>query len=864
MLYVTDDIKIEHKTTGFIYTINADDLDIKLTPSKENSGEEDGEYYSANYNHNALGKLQFNWYVYPVGICSEQEHQLNGHILISDFTTMTVADSERLYEEYEEHIHSFTSTLVQWFEANYESSKNRTSIMPNVNQSQPQNHETISVRDVLDPYAANIINDPVFHEMPYSLQKTIISDAIEEIEKDENYEWISQSIEDDPTQSLKGEIKDLWEDKLPKCFGVQDGILISNERNRMHLIDMLKIAKEHQIGKDVFQEKLENYLQEKYNASADHIKDQIYTFNEMWVMVNEKDYHDNPLVKKLITWFKDNCKNDLDLPFKRPFEEDENGHLYEPDPIPTGSAKDILLDNAKRIIGDAFDRESSEEQQKIVEVASGIICFEAEGFDEWAIIEPENMNESYDNQYLSQAMQFVEWLEDNYTHSLDDKQNAERARDVFINNADEITDDLFRKQHFTDRQGIIDKAVSVIHERYEGIDNWIKINKYHYIWIDQIPACFGKADGIFAMHPSDERRARKAITVAIEVGATKDEFKNEMAFFLNEMHNASEQHIAKQKIRLDELWDEIEETEYNSDDDISLFDELEKNDDLSSIKNELEAILNSAEHSVDVTPCEIGEDGVMHLAVDENQLADDLLIEIRDEIEHSYTDLSGLSNACPNLWQKIEKYYDAIKGDKVSIYKFYRVGIALINEVDSIEKNHSDNESCFETYLEKESTIKTIIHLHQSYIMANDVGRKLAEGAAEYRQSPEKQESLKTAGQSISDNLNKNENIGDDVKIAVKEALNEVGIGKQPERSNQVLVNVITGVATTLLTDAVTGSMLGEILTSSFTSGINWVWNTLFAVQKPLMEIASMFPDKMSWLNNAFELLDRVKKNRLG
>lgn len=672
-------------------------------------------------------------------------------------------------------------------------------------------------------------------------------------------QWVKTTPEDDYTNDL---LNELWENKLPRCFGGREGIYASHESDRKCVVDTLETAKKYQISKSFFQEKLENHLKEKYNASEEHIKDQVSTLNKMWVIVNEKDYHENPLVKKLIVWFKDNCKNKIDLPFNRPFEEDENGHLYEPDPTPTGSAKDVLLGNAKRIIGDAFDKESFTEQQKIVEVASGIICFEAEGFDEWAIIEPENMDESYDNQYLSQAMQFVEWMEDNYTHSLNDKYNTERARDVFINNADEITDDLFRKQHVTDRQGIIDKAVSIIDERYEGADNWLKINKHHYIWIDQIPTCFGKADGIFAMHPSDERCARKAITVAIGVGATKGEFKDEIELYLKEEHNASESHIVKQKVRLDELWREIEEneTEYILDDDISLFDELEENDDLSSIKNELEEILNPVANSVDVIPCEIGKDGVMHLAADKNQSVDGLLIEIKDELENSYSDLRGLSNVYPNLWQKIEKYCAAINGDKVSIYKLYRVGIALINEVDTIEKNHSDNEACFETYLNKKSTVKTIINLHQSYIMANDTGRKLAEGAAEYRQSPENQEILKNATQSISDKITNNDNISDDVKEQVTDSNQEVGSGKQPERSNQVLVSVIQGVAYALLGTAVAGSIPGGILISSGTSGINWAWNTLFEIQKPLMEIASIFPDKMSWLNNAFELLKRAKQ----
>lgn len=76
-------------------------------------------------------------------------------------------------------------------------------------------------------------------------------------------------------------------------------------------------------------------------------------------------------------------------------------------------------------------------------------------------------------------------------------------------------------------------------------------------WRQLVPACFGKADKEFAIHPEDEHRARKAVSAAKKAGASRDDFQKEMILFLD--NNVSDQFVhsmfaTKQTKKLHKLW----------------------------------------------------------------------------------------------------------------------------------------------------------------------------------------------------------------------------------------------------------------------------------------------------------------------
>jgi hypothetical protein len=77
-------------------------------------------------------------------------------------------------------------------------------------------------------------------------------------------------------------------------------------------------------------------------------------------------------------------------------------------------------------------------------------------------------------------------------------------------------------------------------------------------WKDQIPACFGCVDQIFAEHPLDEERAIKMLKDAFLSGASESDVLTALRDFMKSM-NCAESHIdeqnnkAKKFIRLNNI-----------------------------------------------------------------------------------------------------------------------------------------------------------------------------------------------------------------------------------------------------------------------------------------------------------------------
>ena len=72
-------------------------------------------------------------------------------------------------------------------------------------------------------------------------------------------------------------------------------------------------------------------------------------------------------------------------------------------------------------------------------------------------------------------------------------------------------------------------------------------------WRDRVPACFGGQDLIFASHPTDEERAKKAIREAKAAGASRDDFEKEMVWHIYKKGFLQE-HTKEQVRRLHKMW----------------------------------------------------------------------------------------------------------------------------------------------------------------------------------------------------------------------------------------------------------------------------------------------------------------------
>jgi hypothetical protein len=64
-------------------------------------------------------------------------------------------------------------------------------------------------------------------------------------------------------------------------------------------------------------------------------------------------------------------------------------------------------------------------------------------------------------------------------------------------------------------------------------------------WRDRLPGCFGNADLKFALHPVDERRAKKMIRDARKSGASSEEILSAIRDYLASK-GARQEHIDEQ------------------------------------------------------------------------------------------------------------------------------------------------------------------------------------------------------------------------------------------------------------------------------------------------------------------------------
>lgn len=76
-------------------------------------------------------------------------------------------------------------------------------------------------------------------------------------------------------------------------------------------------------------------------------------------------------------------------------------------------------------------------------------------------------------------------------------------------------------------------------------------------WQNQIPGCFGDQDVIFAGHPLDADRAKKAIQAAKDARASKDDFEKEMVWHVYKNvknPDVRNERFADQAEKLNKMW----------------------------------------------------------------------------------------------------------------------------------------------------------------------------------------------------------------------------------------------------------------------------------------------------------------------
>lgn len=76
-------------------------------------------------------------------------------------------------------------------------------------------------------------------------------------------------------------------------------------------------------------------------------------------------------------------------------------------------------------------------------------------------------------------------------------------------------------------------------------------------WINGVAGAFGANDCIFAVHPSDEARAKAVIASAKDAGAKFEDLEKEVVFYVYKTVTAAgmqQTHISEQVARAKDLW----------------------------------------------------------------------------------------------------------------------------------------------------------------------------------------------------------------------------------------------------------------------------------------------------------------------
>ena len=300
--------------------------------------------------------------------------------------------------------------------------------------------------------------------------------------------------------------------------------------------------------------------------------------------------------------------------------------------------------------------------------------------------------------------------------------------------------------------------------------------------------------------------------------------------------------------------------------DFPFFDEKDPalSSDLQEIATELDSLIADLPAPQVYPAFSIGDDGVLHFIsspdIQATPSEDPLFGQLKTAANDLRKALTG-SNAHTDLSNVVEQYNQALSDEQISISHIYALGVRLQN-VASATKRSIEAEDLPAFPLNVEHNLDSTLELHATYIMSQEEGRKLAEAASNYRQSPQQTENLREAGKQIVASIaNHPDLFKEGVKELIARDVEDIGQGEQPERSNQTavttLLNAVFGIirkigiigATAVITDIVTASGVGTI-----------IWDFLLSNLPSFKVIAEFASFYASWITQFSDLLGRLKE----
>ena len=298
-------------------------------------------------------------------------------------------------------------------------------------------------------------------------------------------------------------------------------------------------------------------------------------------------------------------------------------------------------------------------------------------------------------------------------------------------------------------------------------------------------------------------------------------------------------------------------------------------DDLNEIVKDLDDLISGIPEPASDPVFRLGDDGLVHMAAAPDRQPEvsdgDLLEELRSASAALRSSLEG-TNAHTDLLQAVENYEEALLEDPISISRLYGRGVRLENAARSVRRRiEADDLPGFTA--ETEQNLDSVLDLHATYIMSGEEGRRLVEGAAAYRRTPDETSALREAAEKLSAAVaHRSDVFSEEVRRHVVQVAQDVGEGPHPERSNQVAVTSLGNMTGGLLRwagggaigaivgGAVATSAPGTAAIAGGASAINEIISFLTSNAPVLLLFAAAAGSVLSWLATIAYLLDKLRR----
>ena len=250
-------------------------------------------------------------------------------------------------------------------------------------------------------------------------------------------------------------------------------------------------------------------------------------------------------------------------------------------------------------------------------------------------------------------------------------------------------------------------------------------------------------------------------------------------------------------------------------------EEPSSEEDLNKIARKLDDLISGIPEPSTDPVFRLGDDGLVCMAPAPDRGSevsdDDLLEELRSASADLRQSLAG-TNAHTDLRHAVENYEAALLEEPISISRLYGRGVRLENAARSV-RSRIEEQDLPPFKAETEQNLGSVLDLHATYIMSEEDGRRLADGAAAYRRTPDETEDLRDAAEQFSSAVAQRLDVfSEEVRTHVKAVVQDVGDGPLPERSNQVVVTSLGNMTAKLLkwvTFAGVGAIVGGAVVAS-------------------------------------------------